>query len=148
MMGSTRSEAQIEHEEAVIRAFFLRDKQERFLAFVSSHKNRKKLTQELPHFRWFDRRFATAIPWKVDPTLKLAQRHAQGIENIFRLLKSKGARETCWCISEDADLDGKELNLENTLSNTMGRDMGTILSCIPGRLAIFTGEDETLLLCR
>ena len=148
MTGVKRSAPQIEHEEAVIEAFFQPDKQERFLAFVSSRKNRKKLTQELAHFRWFDQRFAVPIPWKVDPTLKLAQRHAQGIENIVRLLKSRGAREKCWAISEDPDLDGKELNLEDALENMMGRDMGTILSCIPGRLAIFAGEDETLLLAK
>lgn len=139
---------QMRHEEAVIRAFFLPDKQERFLAFVSNPKNRKKLTLELAHFRWFDMRFATALAWKVDPKLKLAQRHSQGIENIARLLKSKGAPETCWAISEDRDLDGKELKLEAALEDTIGRGVGTILSCIPGKLAIFTGESERLLLAK
>jgi hypothetical protein len=146
MTSLTRTESQIEHEEGVIKAFFLRDKQERFLGFLSNPKNRKKLTQELSHFRWFDQRFVTPLPWKVDPTLKLAERHAQGIDNIVRLLKSKGAQQTCWVISEDVALDGKELNLENALERVIGLDMGTILSCVPARLAIFAGEDETLLL--
>lgn len=143
-----RSESQIEHEDVLIKAFFLRDKQERFLAFVSSPKNRRKLTQELAHFRWFDERFASSIPWKVDPSLKLSQRHLQGIENIARLLKSRGAGQTCWVISEDSDLDGRELNLEDALEQVIGCDMGTILSCIPGRLAMFAGEDEILLLTK
>ncbi len=144
----TRTEAQIEHEDAVIKAFFLPNKQERFLAFISNPKNRRKLTQELAHFRGFDQRFAAPLGWKVNPTQNLAQRHAQGIENIARLLKSKGARQTCWVISEDRQLDGKELKLEDALEEVIGSDMGTILSCVPARLAVFVGEDEKLLLAR
>src|SRR5262249_53488538 len=112
---SNRSESQLEHEKALIKAFFLPDKQERFLAFISNPKNRRKLTQDLAHFRCFNERFTSTIPWKVDPTLKLSQRHLQGIENILRLLISRGAGQTCWAISEDPDLDGKELKLEDAL---------------------------------
>jgi ABC-type uncharacterized transport system substrate-binding protein len=54
---------QVEHELATIKAFVSRDKQERFLTFLSKPKNRKKLTQELADFNWFDPKFATAIPY-------------------------------------------------------------------------------------
>jgi len=47
-----------DHEAAVIRAFVQRDKQERLLGFLASPKNRKKFTESLLHFRWFDPRFA------------------------------------------------------------------------------------------
>ncbi|MFI5095860.1 MAG: hypothetical protein ACHQIK_20745 [Candidatus Acidiferrales bacterium] len=140
--------SQVEHEQATIKAFISRDKQERFLTFLSKPKSRKKLTQELAHFRWFDPRFATAIPWKVDPNLGLWQRHVQGIENVHRLLKSKGAGKTCWAMSADAALDGKELELESVLERVFDSDIGTILSCLPGRLGLFSGEDEKLLLAR
>jgi len=102
----------------------------------------------LAHFRWFDQRFVSPLAWKVDPKLNLWQRHAQGIENILRVLRLKGARQTCWVISEDSDLDGKELRLEDAVERTIGSDMGTILSCVPGRLAVFAGEDEKLLLAK
>ena len=137
-----------EHEQATIRAFFLRDKQERFLSFIATPKNRNKLTKELAHFRWFDQKFATPISWKVDPTLKLWDGHVQGIENIVRLLRSKGAGQTCFAISEDDKLDGRELDLKTTLETISGSGMGTILSCVPGKLAYFEGEDESLLLAR
>jgi len=139
---------QVKHEEATIKAFVMPDKQERFLTFLSKPKTRKKLTQELGHFKWFEPRFASPIAWKVDPTLKLSDRHAQGIASVSRLLKSKGAGKTCWVISESPDVDAKELYLESALEAVFGRDMGTILSCIPGRLALYAGEDETLLLSR
>jgi hypothetical protein len=139
---------QIEHEQATIKAFVSRDKQERFLTFLSKPKNRKKLTQELAHFKWFDPKFATAISWKVDPNLGLWQRHLQAIENVHRFLKSKGAGKTCWAMSADADLDGKELELESVLERVFDNDAGTILSCLPGRLGLYSGEDEKLLLAR
>ena len=136
------------HEAAVIRAFVQREKQERFLGFLASPKNRKKFTGSLSHFRWFDPRFATPITWKADPKLKLWDRHVQGIGNICRLLTSKGAGLTCWAISEDATIDGREMNLNAAIEHVSGRQIGTILSCVPGKLAYFESEDEALLLAR
>jgi hypothetical protein len=140
--------SQVEHEQATVKAFISRDKQERFLTFLSKPKTREKLTQELVSSRWFDPRFAAAIPWKVDPNLGLWQRHLQGIDNVYRLLKSKGAGKTCWAISADAGLDAKELELETVLERVFDSDTGTILSCLPGRLGLYSGEDEKLLLAR
>ncbi len=137
-----------DHEQGVIRAFVQLDKQERFLGFLANPKNRKKFTKSLAHFRWFDQRLATPIPWKVDPNAKLWERHLQGIENIYLLLASKGAGTTCWCISEDSEIDGRELDLRAGLEHVSGRGVGTILSCVPGKLAYFEGEDEILLLAR
>jgi hypothetical protein len=137
-----------DHEQVTIRAFVQQDKQERFLGFLASPKNRKKLTTSLAHFCWFDQRYATPISWKVDPNLKLSERHVQGVENIYRLLRSKGAGLTCWVISEDAEIDGRELDLRAALEHVNGRQIGTILSCVPGKLAYFESEDESLLLTR
>lgn len=138
----------VDHEAAVIRAFVQRDKQERFLGFLANPKSRKKFTESLSHFHWFDPRFATPIPWKVNPKLKLWDRHVQGVDNIYRLLKSKGAGLTCWVLSEDSEIDGRELDLSAALEYVRGREIGTILSCVPGKLAYFESEDETLLLAR
>jgi hypothetical protein len=140
--------SQVEHEQATIKAFVSRDKQERFLTFLSKPKTRSKLTHELASFKWFDPKFATPIPWKVDPNLGLWQRHLQGIQNVHRLLTSRGAGKTCWSISADADLDGKELELESVLDRVFHSDSGTILSCLPGKLGLYSGEDEKLLLAR
>lgn len=139
---------QVEHETSTIRAFIQKDKQERFLGFLASCKNRPKFTRSLAHFCWFDRRFATPIAWKVDPKLSLWERHLQGIENIHRLLKSRGSGPTCWVMSEDTGIDGRELDLRAALERVIGNGMGVILSCIPGKLAYFEGEDEALLLAR
>ena len=140
----------VDHEAAVIRAFVQPDKQERFLGFIANPKNRKKFTESLSHFRWFDQRFAAPLQWKVDqdPKLTLWGKHISGIENIYRLLNSKGAGSTCWAISEDAEIDGRELDLREALEHVSGRQIGTILSCVCGKLAYFESEDEALLLTR
>jgi hypothetical protein len=137
-----------DHAQGAIRAFVQRNKQERFLGFLANPKNRKKFTESLAHFHWFDPRFAPPIPWRRDPKLKLWEGHVQGIENIYRLLKSKGAGPSCWVISEDPEMDGRELDLRAALEHVNGRQIGTVLSCVPGKLAYFDGEDETLLLAR
>ena len=139
---------QLEHEQGVIKAFVLQKKQERFLTFLSKSKTRKKLTHELADSRCFDPRFTTPIPWKADPEGGLWQRHVQGIENIHGLLKAKGAGKSCWAISEDSTLDGKEADLESVLEKVIDNQMGTILSCIPGKLALLASEDARLLLSR
>jgi len=139
-----------DHEAAVIRAFVPRDKQERFLGFLANPKNRKKFTESLSHFRWFDRRFAVSLQWKVDQDPKLTpwEKHHSGIENIRRLLTARGAGETCWAMSEDSEIDGRELDLREALEHISGRQIGTILSCVAGKLAYFESEDEALLLYR
>ena len=139
---------QAEHEQAMVKAFVVRGRQERFSSLLSSARNRKKFTAELAHFRWFDGRFATAVARKVDPSRKLWARHIQGIQNVLLLLRSRGAGQTCWVISEDSKIDGQEMPLESALEDVIGVGMGTILSCIPGKLAYFEGEDESLLLAR
>jgi hypothetical protein len=139
-----------EHEAAVIRAFVQRDKQERFLGFLANPKNRRKFTESLSHFRWFDQRFAAPLQWKVDQAPKLTPwgKHVSGIDNIYRLLKSKGAGMNCWVMSEDSEIDGREMDLRAALEHVNGRQIGAILSCVPGKLAFFESEDETLLLAR
>ena len=52
----------------------------------------------------------------------------------------------CWVISEDPEIDGWELDLREALEHVNGRQIGTILSCVPGKLAYFESEDEALLL--
>lgn len=67
---------------------------------------------------------------------------------ILSLLKAKGAPGTCYAISEDSELDGKEAPLKDALNFIVGRGIGTFLSCIPGKLAYFEDEDQNWILER
>jgi len=64
---------------------------------------------------------------------------------LFAILKRLGAPDNCWVISE-GDLDGQEVNLLAALKEVVGYGMGTLISCIPGRLAYFESEDERYIL--
>jgi hypothetical protein len=55
-------------------------------------------------------------------------------------LKKNGAPEKCHVISEDIDVDGKEMMLREAIEEVLGYGLGSILSCIPGRLVYYEGE--------
>jgi hypothetical protein len=129
--------AQTEHEEALILAFTLPQRQSRYLELLANPKRRRDVTRELAHFKHLDMRFVVPIP----PSQR-------GHDGILRLLKDKGARDTCYAVSEDDELDGKELLLSESLKRIVGYEMGTFLSCLPGRLAYFEDEDERWILER
>jgi hypothetical protein len=73
------------HEEALIKAFILPSKRERYLGFLSTSKGRAKIISELTHFKALDPRFMKSIiPSQHDPA------------SVVRLCRSKGAGATCW----------------------------------------------------
>jgi hypothetical protein len=126
-------------EEATIRAFIISERRERFLVHLSSPKHRRKVTESLahPNLGWFDSRYVRSIP--------PAQ---SGKEGIARILRAKGAGQTCWAISENRKLDAKEFELDFALAEIVGCGMGTILSCVPGKLAFVESEDGRFILER
>ena len=99
-------------------------------------KRRKDITPSLAHCKHLDPRYIVPI----------APRE-QHVPEILRLLKNK-APENCYALSEDDELDGKEVLLADALKEIVGRGMGTFLSCIPGRLAYFEDEEDRSILER
>lgn len=45
-------------------------------------------------------------------------------------------------MSGDKELDARELDLEWVLERVVDGEVGTILSCIPGKLGLYAAEDE------
>jgi hypothetical protein len=127
----------MDHEEAVIRAFILPTKRERYLEFLTSPKGRAKFIAGLAHFKHLDPRFAYPVPGnQSDPA------------SLKKLLAARGAGPKCWVISETRELDGREMDLEAALKETIGYQMGTFISCVPGELAYFEDEDVRFILQR
>lgn len=125
------------HEEELIKAFFVPTKRERYLEMIAKPRKRKKFLLELSHFKALDPRYCFAVP-KVEHTA----------EQIAAFLTRKGATPSCWVTSEDSDLDGKEMPLLEALKKVVGYQMGTFLSCVPGKLAYFEDEDDRWILER
>jgi hypothetical protein len=121
---------QSEHEESLIKAFIVPQKRDRWLSLIGSPKRRRTFLEALYHFRDLDERFAARVPVGSDTP--------SGIANA---LCDLGAGATCWAISTDEELDGREVPLDAALAAIHGLGEGTFLSCVPGQLAYFEGED-------
>jgi len=115
------------HEEA-LGLFVVRRYRSRFRESLVS-KRRDKLLAALPSFRYWDERFLYLIPSS-----------EQLPERIYEILTARGAPKRCHAVSISDRLDGRDLLLQDALDQTVGWEMGTVLSCIPGRLAYFEGE--------
>ena len=120
----------LEQEAAFIRAFIVPTKQERFIELLGKPKRRRDILGTLYHFGDLDPRFISKIP--------AAQHTAEG---IAALLRSKGAPDLCYAISTDSEIDGKTVPLGATLTRIIGLGDGTLLSCVPGSLGFFEGEE-------
>jgi len=124
-----------EHERQLIEAFILPQRRSRYLEFLARPKHRKKIISELPHFKHLDPRSVVSIPPR-----------EQHWKNIRALLLSMGAPDLCHALSEDSEIDGKELPLQKALQCVVGSGMGTFLSCVPGKLGYFEDEDQRWIL--
>ena len=122
--------ADIEHEAAFVRAFIIAAKQGRLVELLAKPKRRRDVLETLYHSKDLDPRFMVKIP--------PAKQTAEGIET---LLRARGAPEQCYVISTDEYLDGKTVTLRDAITRIIGVGHGTLLSCVPGQLGYFEGED-------
>jgi hypothetical protein len=117
-------------EEAFVRAFIVTDKQSRYITMLGSPKRRRDFLDRLNRQLDYDASFATTVP-----------AGEQTSSAIVRLLTQRGAPSSCHVISSDPKLDGRDLPLSEALDHVVGSGLGTVLSCIPGRLAYYEAED-------
>jgi superfamily II DNA or RNA helicase len=118
-----------DHEREFVKAFVPRERRERWLELLANPKQRQKITLQLAHNAVFRSDRIVAI----EPR----QQHAKPLSE---LLTRKGAPELCYVISESEELDGREMLLVDALKAIVGYGMGSIVSCIPGRLAYYEAE--------
>ena len=118
------------HEMALVNAFIIKQKRGRILEMLASQKGRQKLVWALPHFKGLDPRFAQSI----NPGLQTPR-------DILNILNARGAAQSCHVISENHALDAREMLLSEALEEVVGKGYGALLSCIPGKLGYYEGED-------
>jgi hypothetical protein len=68
-------------------------------------------------------------------------RFDSGDEYLKDLLFNSGASPDCYVISEDSDWDGKYFLLEKAIERCFGLGLGMVISCIPGKLGYYQGEE-------
>lgn len=118
------------HEEMFARAFIIPEKRDRYLSLMGSVKGRKKILAGFHHIHDSDERYAKLIP-----------SNQQSADSIYRALRQKGAPEMCYIMSDDSDIDQKEMPLREAIDKVEGSNYGTLVSCIAGKLAYFETED-------
>jgi hypothetical protein len=112
-------------EEKTIRAFIVPARRPRYLESLASPKRRGRFLDHLNHCRDIDDRFVTPLASNADVAAELRRR---------------GAPDTCYVISNTAGIDGRELPLEEAIEEATMGGWGTIICCIPGRLAYYYDE--------
>ena len=118
------------HERGIVE-FVGRTKQERCNRQLASRKKRAGFLDALAHFGDWEERWMKLIP-----------AHKQDAETIAALLKNLGAPDNCYVVAADRHLDGQMLVLTDALDEVVGFLGGTVISCVPGRLLYFEGEDR------
>jgi hypothetical protein len=83
------------------------------------------MLDHLNHCRDIDERYARLLPSNT---------------NVAALLRGHGAPATCYVLSDTAEIDGRTLPLVEAVEAAELGAWGTILSCIPGRLAYYYDE--------
>jgi len=121
---------QINHEISLIKSFVVKDRQRRYIDLLSTTKGRIKFRAYIAHFKDLNHQFCTTIPTDVSQSI-----------DLYNLLKSKNAPETCYVISSNSALDKKTLLLKDATKDLFCSGVDYFLSCIPGKLAYFEGEE-------
>jgi len=120
----------IAHENELINRLIIRDKRERISSLLKSKKGRTKLRRDLAHNFIFDSRYSSKIPVNTQTT-----------NLIYDSLRGHNAPDECYLISENSKLDGKFISLKEAIDLVIGLGFGSIISCIPGKLVYYEGEE-------
>ena len=127
----TRMDAE-KHEKATIEAFIVPEHQTQYVSRLSSEKTRIDfINRRFYHMRDLEPLYAH----RIEPRLQFGPA-------ILEDLRSRGAPETCYVFGGD-ELDQRVVPLEEALSRVVGSNSGTFISCIPGKLAYFEGEEQS-----
>lgn len=124
-----------EHEEKFIASFILKEKRHRWQTQMGNPQKRAAHLVRLNHLHDLDEKYVTWLPSNTD---------------IEQLLLREGSPANGYIFSDSKGIDGKFLQLDDAVDHTMRGGWGTIISCIPGRLAYYYDEcgDRRALLIR
>ena len=123
--ANTKSEAAQIHENGLISEFIILDKRSRYSEFLSHPKRRIEILRRLNHF--FD--FRSERSSKIE---RLSSKE------FVRLLRLRGAGRHGYVIG--GNKDGCELPLEEAIESSLESPSGSVVSCIPGKLALYLQE--------
>ena len=115
-----------ERERLIVKTFIIRGKRPRYFYCLDDEKGRRSKLDKLNHCNDLDPRFVEWLPKKSD---------------VLSMLRESGSPEEAYVMSFAEEIDGKTLPLEDAVRQTIWYAWGTIVSCIPGKLAFYYDED-------
>ena len=119
-----------EHEVGFVNSFVLRERRTRYLELLAKPKHRTKVLERFDHSPGLEPKYCLPIsPAGHSPA------------DLERLLRGYGAPEQAYLLSSRRSLDARFLALRDALDQVVAQGMGTVVSCIPGVLAYYEGED-------
>ena len=113
-------------EIKVIKRFIIGEKQDRYLSFIQKDKTRRKFTKELAHF---------SSQLKDFEEIKGNERKV--IEDTVTGL---GNPTDCYVISEDSQMDGRRMKIDEAMLKIFGNGMGTLLVFGDANQVYYEGE--------
>ena len=119
------------HEQQFVEFFVQRTRRDRVRLGFANPRKRRKFVREFAHHGTY------ILAPECLRSIKPSQTNPDSMREILRSL---GAPDTCCRLSEDSNLDGVEMPLLSALKTLVGGSMGTVISCLPGRLGYFEGE--------
>jgi hypothetical protein len=115
----------MDHEQAFVSAFVVPEKRARYAEFLPKPKRRVEITNRLCHFFDFIPDLAKQVPRDSDLAAQLRKRGARDIAHVI------GGRD---------GFDGRDMSLEEAINEAMIDPSGVVISCVPGRLALYMQE--------
>jgi hypothetical protein len=115
-------------EQTLIKKFVIKDKQERYLTFLTKDKTRNKFIDELYHFNDFN--------WKLFREIPGSENEGQAVASKVKNSKNIS---TCCVISTDQEYDGKLMSVDEAIENAIGIE-GTILIFGDADIVYYEGE--------
>ena len=119
----------IDLETKVIRRFIDKTKQDRYIQFILTPKNRRKFTCDLAHFNYLMRGKFTELTGNAEYKI------------LDVLQKNNIATKSCYIISEDINIDTKVMGVIEAIRKTVGYGMGTIIVFGDASMILYEGED-------
>jgi hypothetical protein len=116
----------MDHEHAFVAVFVVPEKRARYGEFLPNPNRRGQIVNRFCHFFDFVPALATQV--KRDTVSRLAA-----------MLRARGAGDTAHVIG-GGTIDGKDLPLEQAIDDALSDQGGVVISCIPGRLALYMQE--------
>lgn len=119
----------MEHELLLIKNFVIKERQERYLNLIATEKGRKKFRTYIAHFKDLNSKYCIPIT------------SFNSYSELHDSLKSSGAPDICYVIAENSKYDMNALPIMDAARQLFSSGMAYFLSCIPGKLAYYEGED-------